>query len=1393
MDKLKSKILLVSFIIMVLFSVQAIAAADAGDVNLTSENIDLSVCDIENNVNINNQEELLTATNTDDTLTADEHPFSELQGLIDTAGAGGTIDLAHNYILTENNGTLVIPYEITINGNGYTLDANHLGAILVTNSKIILNNITFINGNCTGVSDNYKSPVILKGGSVGSIIDNCIFKDNEGINGGALYWAGDDGKLTNSKFENNCAVKPNEHVSAHGGAIYWAGDNATIEKTNFTGNKAPFQSSGGAIYFTGVDTQLITDSYFYGNTVYGYGNSNVGGGAIFYSSSSNGRIVNTKFEENSVNASGGAILFDKNSKNHTITDSSFIKNTADGFDSNQQSGVFGYGGGAIYWMGSDGKVENCNFTENSANMAGAIYYKPGSDNQIITGSSFSNNAANKSANSASLSTAQGGGAIYWMSNNGRVENCNFTENSAFAGGAIYYQGDKTWSYAQNHSIVDSSFSNNVVNVLDSNNCGGAIYYNSATDSVIENSNFTENSAMGSGGAIYNYNGAGTQSITDSSFANNVANASTGGSGGAIVYESTKNAVIENVNFTENYAKSSGGAISFAKNSKISHGSTHSNITNANFIENTAEQGGAISYSSSGNAIIEDVNFTENSASKYGGAIYSASSSDSRFANANFVENSAQSSGGAFYGSSTNNQVIVDSSFSKNTANGTTYKEGGGAIFYSSSSNGIIENVNFTENSAKAVGGAICYYGTGNKNQLVNDSSFSKNTANMSGSSYGGGAIYWASPNGRIMDSTFDENSAKGSGGAILYYGSGSKNQTITGSDFSKNAANATSNGGGAIYCAASDTSIVNTSFDENSARGYGGAIYYNSAKGGHIMNANFTENSAKNSGGAIYYNSANDHVIEDSSFTKNTANGTNLNGGGAIYYGASSSTGSSSNNRIENVNFTENSGTYGGAVYYARAINQTITDSSFSNNQAKNSGGAIHYGYPTGSKTSDSAIINTVFTENSAKNSGGAISYMGTNNQSITNSSFSKNTANGTTPYQGGGAIYYGATTAGSILATNSSIENVDFIDNLAKYGGAIYYGGADNQSIADSNFTGNNATSGSAIYHTSGSLGISSTELLENQAHSDSLAVEVDVDGFDITIHTVFKGLDNILNAIYSKAPSDVKFTDVTYWGADGKMNTGSSEVSPVASADESNDGALVYTDSREAGINITVSLQNIETGAVENITASTNIYGDINYTKTRVTPGKYKAVAIHYEDKYYTEIQKDTTFEVPKANSTIMADNVTVTYDSDVVLNATGENATGVDPASVVVLDASGNPVTGITVTVNGFNITISGLIPGNYTVKYNNTVSDEAFYSTANNVTGVRVLKANSTIMAENQTVVYNATVVLVATGENATGVDPASIVVLDEGGNPVTGITVTVQGNDTIIISGLIPGN
>jgi len=183
-----------------------------------------------------------------------------------------------------------------------------------------------------------------------------------------------DGILNNSVFENNKVNTSVKNDGVYGGAIYWAGENGIIENTNFTENAAysyvnesdPKNSTGsrgGAIYFTNANNILIIDSNFIRNFVPRYGNT-VGGGAIYFSNSPNARIVNSNFTENHAGASGGAIYIDKNSKGHNITDSSFSKNVADGHDSNQQSGVSGYGGGAIYWMGSDGSIVNTNFTDN---------------------------------------------------------------------------------------------------------------------------------------------------------------------------------------------------------------------------------------------------------------------------------------------------------------------------------------------------------------------------------------------------------------------------------------------------------------------------------------------------------------------------------------------------------------------------------------------------------------------------------------------------------------------------------------------------------------------------------------------------------------------------------------------------------------------------------------------------------------------------------------------------------------------------------------------------------------------------------------------------------------------------------------------------------------------
>ena len=86
--------------------------------------------------------------------------------------------------------------------------------------------------------------------------------------------------------------------------------------------------------------------------------------------------------------------------------------------------------------------------------------------------------------------------------------------------------------------------------------------------------------------------------------------------------------------------------------------------------------------------------------------------------------------------------------------------------------------------------------------------------------------------------------------------------------------------------------------------------------------------------------------------------------------------------------------------------------------------------------------------------------------------------------------------------------------------------------------------------------------------------------------------------------------------------MNTGNEEVIPVNSASASEEGNLIYSDRREAGINITVSIYDENGEFIRNITEMTDIYGDINASGIELKPGKYKAKAIHKLDTYYTEI---------------------------------------------------------------------------------------------------------------------------------------------------------------------------
>ncbi len=355
----------------------------------------------------------------------------------------------------------------------------------------------------------------------------------------------------------------------------------------------------------------------------------------------------------------------------------------------------------------------------------------------------------------------------------------------------------------------------------------------------------------------------------------------------------------------------------------------------------------------------------------------------------FIENQAYQ-GGAIQTASSEDVYIIDSTFAINTA-----EEYGGALAHTGNGRLYIINSIFTENNdigrlnslgerLQPKGGAIYCYTSGDVTIL--NSTFDLNSATGSGGRGAiGGAIYAYNSNLYINNSKFIQNTAVDSGGGNCgggtIYLNEHANCTINNSEFIENGANL----GGAIYTNTASNLVINSSkFTENSAD-YGGVIYIN---GGTttINSSTFSENTADY--GGIIYNSGENLEISSSEFTKNTASI-----GGVIY-----NTGD--NVAISNSEFTENSAVYGGAI--VNFVDLTIEDSTFKNNHAT-FGGAIYS--EAGSSPSTLKIIKSEFTENSA-DYGGAVYNSGEDEDNpgtltIENSEFYTNTA---TYY--GGAIY---------------------------------------------------------------------------------------------------------------------------------------------------------------------------------------------------------------------------------------------------------------------------------------------------------------------------------------------------------------------------------------------------
>ena len=524
--------------------------------------------------------------------------------------------------------------------------------------------------------------------------------------------------------------------------------------------------------------------------------------------------------------------------------------------------------------------------------------------------------------------------------------------------------------------------------------------------------------------------------------------------------------------------------------KLNHGSFRRRVT--------ATSSGAI-FSSRSRVTIEKTKFEENSA-KIGAAMSSNEHSRITIINTTFVNNNASkfdlhdSCDGAVLVSDDSSLLSIEDSYFKRNVGGAVQVADIDSLFESES--GVI-NITCTkfEHNIANWGGAVKVFTRG-VTVTITDSQFMYNSAHT------GGAIYALASDVYITISEFIDNSAISGGalferlgtaittGAKLYnsacrggavYISTLAEMTITDSTFIDN--NAESSGGALYVQGATPQSRMlmdKCSFIDNKAK-YGGVIYSPGRKtmmakitasmstfenntalqdGGvfrlhgfvtEIIHSEFSGNTA-GSCGAVAYSSDGNLNMSKSHFQLNKANAT----GGVIYTLRGHVIASFTS-------FTSNTAIQGGVVWCHEISNVTFNNVLFKNNLAERYGGVIN------ARDCFAVIGNSTFRNNRADGSGGAMNFNG-GQTFIINSTLSHNRAGN----DGGVIMSY---------LSDISIEECHFTYNEAVNEGGVMWNDHGDATIHQTSFESNSASAGGAIYTDQGQLEFNGTMFVNNKA----------------------------------------------------------------------------------------------------------------------------------------------------------------------------------------------------------------------------------------------------------------------------------------------------------------------
>ena len=351
-----------------------------------------SANDTENATVSNNDIKTLKQVNESPIKNNDSGTFTALQKIINDATSGSTINLDKDYTYDDGFSTrgIEIDKDLTINGNGHTIDALSKSRIilvkfkLINNNKVTLNNIKFKNGYTNlygGAIFNYANLTVT----------NCDFINNYAKNcGGAVNSVGYL-NCVNSKFNNNSA-------NGDGGAVF---------TLSFKGSKEAFYEyyknntvDGSMDFILGLLNATISygkdsvnNCVFTNNVAKGRG-----GGAIYALASID--IKSSTFTSNKAGEHGGAVF---GSKNLYITGSAFTNNQvpqyggAVYFKCHDQSGYYKNNKWVSEIIYYESLIQTSTFTKNTAKKGGAIYgFKTSSSDKHefkVVKSTFSDNKA----------------------------------------------------------------------------------------------------------------------------------------------------------------------------------------------------------------------------------------------------------------------------------------------------------------------------------------------------------------------------------------------------------------------------------------------------------------------------------------------------------------------------------------------------------------------------------------------------------------------------------------------------------------------------------------------------------------------------------------------------------------------------------------------------------------------------------------------------------------------------------------------------------------------------------------------------------------------------------------------------------------------------------------